>query len=109
MGEIVTTDEVKAFSKAIRIEALKMVHASNSSHLGGAFSMADILAVLYGGVMNVNPKNPRWPERDRFLLSKGHACSALYAALALRGFFDMSQLTSFAQNGSFFTSHANHH
>ncbi len=104
-----TTDEVKAFSKAIRIEALKMVHASNSSHLGGAFSMADILAVLYGGVMNVNPKNPRWPDRDRFLLSKGHACSALYAALALRGFFDMSQLTSFAQNGSFFTSHANHH
>lgn len=109
MGEIVTIAELKAFSKTIRIEALKMVHASNSSHIGGAFSMADILAVLYGNVMHVKPESPQWPERDRFLLSKGHACSTLYAALALRGFFDSSQLTTFAQNGSYFTSHANHH
>jgi len=63
------------------------VHAANASHIGGCFSMAELLAVLYGQVLNVQPDNPEWPDRDRFILSKGHATAILYALLAECGFF----------------------
>jgi len=70
--------------------------------------MADLLGVLYGEVLRVDPQNPGWPDRDRFILSKGHACAALYAALALKGFFPVKDLEQFGRDGSPFTTHASH-
>ena len=96
-------------ARQIRIHAIKMVAQSNSSHIGSSLSMADILAVLYMDVLRVDPKQPDWPERDRFILSKGHAAAGLYAALALRGFFPMAWLERFCQDGSLLLGHVSHH
>src|SRR5580704_11397102 len=74
-------------ARRIRIHSLRMTSVGGSSHIGSIFSCADVLAVLYGGVLNVNPATPKDPGRDRFVLSKGHAGAGLYAALAERGFF----------------------
>jgi len=101
--------ETKDFAREIRKLSLQMVYKAKSSHIGGALSMADILAVLYNEVLNIDPSNPNNSERDRFLLSKGHACTGLYATLALEGFFPSEDLTSYAQDGSIFLSHTNHH
>ena len=73
-------------SKEIRIESLKMVNRINGSHIGSAFSMVDIISVLYSDILNTDPNNPNLINRDRFILSKGHACCSLYACLALKGF-----------------------
>jgi transketolase len=91
---------------SIRKRALSMIHAAGSSHLGSSLSMADILAVLYSGVLNVSPENVDSPDRDRFILSKGHACAALYAVLAERGFLPVEWLETFYQNGSKLAGHA---
>ncbi len=99
---------METLAKQIRIDVLNMTHDAKSAHVGSCLSCADILAVLYGEVMKVNPVDPEWPERDRFILSKGHACAALYSALANRGFFPKSELDNFYKNGSYFTGHANH-
>lgn len=77
-----------------------MVHRANASHIGGCLSIADILGVLYGGVLRVDPAKPDWPERDRFVQSKGHAAAALYATLAERGFFPAEWLDDYCQDGS---------
>ena len=95
-------------SKSIRKEVLKMVYEQKASHVGGALSMADLLAVLYSGNLNIDPQHPLSPDRDRFLLSKGHACTALYATLALKNFFPLENLKSYSQNGSFLLSHTSH-
>ena len=92
----------------IRQYALKMVTAAKASHIGGALSMADLLAVLYGEILRVRPDDPGWPERDRFILSKGHSCTAVYAALALRGFFPLTELQTYGQDGSRLMSHISH-
>jgi transketolase len=96
-------------AREIRTQALKMVYKAKASHIGGALSMADILAVLYNNVLNINPLDSDNPERDRFLLSKGHACTSLYATLALKDFFPIEDLDSYAMDGSSFLSHTNHH
>ena len=70
--------------------------------------MADILSVLYGSVLNIKAENPQWENRDRFVLSKGHACTALYAALALKGFFPKEELTTYGQDGARLMCHTNH-
>ncbi|MCC7418400.1 MAG: transketolase [Acidobacteria bacterium] len=98
-------DAYRAFARQIRAESLRMVHRARSSHIGGALSVADIVAVLYGGVLRHDPRRPDWPERDRFFLSKGHACVAVYAALALRGFFPVEELATFYQDGSRLAGH----
>ncbi len=85
-----------------------MTHRAKSSHVGSALSMAELLAVLYGKVLRVNPSRPDWPERDRFILSKGHGCAALYAVLAERGFFPLDWLDTFYQNGSRLAGHITH-
>jgi transketolase len=85
-----------------------MINNARSSHLGSGFSMADLLAVLYTGILRVDPSRPDWPERDRFILSKGHACAPLYAVLAERGFFPKSWLDDFYQNGARLAGHATH-
>lgn len=92
----------------IRIHALRMTSRGRSSHIGSALSCADILAVLYGTVLNVRPEDPRWPNRDRFILSKGHACAGLYAALAERGFFPVEKLDTHYQDGSDLCGHTSH-
>jgi len=85
-----------------------MVHRVNASHIGGSLSMADLLAVLYTDVLRVRPMEPLWPERDRFILSKGHCCSIVYAALAERGFFPTAELETFGRNGSRLMAHISH-
>lgn len=95
-------------AKRVRIHALQMTSRGGSSHVGAALSIADILAVLYGGVLRVDPREPRWPERDRFILSKGHAGAAVYATLAETGFFPTEQLTRHYQDGSVLSGHVSH-
>jgi transketolase len=97
------------FANSIRLRALELCYRKRTSHIGGALSVADILAVLYGGVLAITPETAQSPSRDRLFYSKGHACSALYAALELRGFFPGTDvLATFIENGSYFTSHVNH-
>lgn len=85
-----------------------MTNQAGSSHVGTSFSMAELLAVLYSGVMKVDPARPRWAERDRFILSKGHGCAGLYAVLAERGFFPTQWLDSFYKDGGKLHGHATH-
>ncbi len=95
-------------SNYIRAYALKMVHEAKASHIGGSFSIADILAVLYEDILYLNPKNQYLRKRDRLILSKGHCCSALYATLALKKFFKVSELSNFGKFGSDLMSHVSH-
>jgi transketolase len=98
----------RALAKRIRIHALKMTSGGGSSHIGAVFSMADIVAVLYGGVLRVDPKAPTWLDRDRFILSKGHAGAGVYAVLAECGFFPVERLSQHYQDGSLFSGHVSH-
>jgi transketolase len=89
----------------IRKHAIEAVYSAGSGHPGGSLSIADILAVLYFDVMNVDPKNPKWEDRDRFVLSKGHCTPALYGALAERGFFSTDEIKNFRHIDSFLQGH----
>jgi transketolase len=97
-----------ALAKKIRIHALRMTSAGGASHIGSIFSCADILAVLYGGVLNVDPSAPAQSNRDRFVLSKGHAGAGLCAVLAERGFFPVETLHTHYQDGSYLSGHVSH-
>jgi transketolase len=99
------TRSTAELATAIRVDALRMVHRANASHIGSSLSMADLLAVLYGGVLRVDPNRPDWPERDRFILSKGHGAAAGYAALAETGFFPVEWLDTFCADGSKLAGH----
>jgi len=101
-------EQIKMIARQIRIHCVNMTHRAKSSHIGSSLSMADLLAVLYNGVLRIDPANPEWLDRDRFILSKGHACAALYAALAERGFFPIDWLDTFYQNGSRLAGHVTH-
>ena len=87
---------------------MHMVHRANASHIGSALSMAEILSVLYGTILHHDPNIPDSCDRDRFILSKGHACCGLYAALALCGYFETESLKKFGQAGSPFMTHVSH-
>lgn len=89
----------------IRRDILEMICKAKAGHPGGSLSAADIITALYFHVLNVDPKNPDWEDRDRFILSKGHACPAQYAALAERGFFDKKELGTLRQYGSILQGH----
>ena len=93
----------------IRRHGIEMTHLSGGSHIGAILSVADIIAVLYSGVMNIDPKNPKKMDRDRFILSKGHAGASIYAALAENGFFEVEELKTHYQNGSRLSGHVSHH
>jgi transketolase len=97
--------ELKEIARQIRIHVLDMVHTVQSGHIGGSFSEAEILAALYFRVLRLRPKEPKWPNRDRFVLSKGHACPGLYATLALRGYFSTDTLRTLRQFGSILQGH----
>lgn len=102
-------DHTEALAREIRAASLRMVHRANASHIGSCLSMTDILAVLYGDVLRIDPKNPDAPDRDRFVLSKGHAAAAVYACLAVRGFFPESWLETYGDDGGKLSGHLTHH
>jgi len=99
--------EIQSFAKQIRKNILYMslVAGASSSHFGGSLSTVEILATLYNNVLKFDASNPLWEDRDRFILSKGHACLGYYSALCEKGYFNKEDLNSFEQNGSFLLGH----
>lgn len=87
--------ELEIAADRLRLDVLEEIAAAQSGHIGGALSICELLAVLYDKHMNIRPGEPAWPDRDRLVLSKGHASSALYAALAARGYFSRGELQKF--------------
>ena len=100
-----TAKENTVFAAQIRQMILRGLHKIGAGHIGGSMSMADVMAVLYGGVMRVDPKNPRWEDRDWLVVSKGHCGPAVYATLALRGFFPEDEIETINQPGTRLPSH----
>ena len=98
-------NNLKSIAAKIRLGALEAVHAAASGHPGGSLSIADIMAHLYFEEMNVKADDPKWADRDRFVLSKGHTAPALYATLALKGFFSSDELKKLRQVDSFLQGH----
>lgn len=96
---------VTQLAREIRIATLKSLIHLGFGHFGGCMSVVETLAVLYGEVMNIDPADPDWPERDYFVLSKGHAGPALYSTLALKGYFPIEELNTLNQNGTRLPSH----
>lgn len=99
----------KDFAKQLRLTVLEMIHRARSSHIGGCYSLADILSVLYCDIMRYDPAKPDWAERDRYIQSKGHAAAALYGTLALKGFFPKEWLDEFCANGAKLGGHVSSH
>jgi len=101
-------ESCRQLAKTIRAHCLRMTHHGKGGHIGSMLSMAELLAVLYERILKVDPKNPKWPERDRFILSKGHAGAAVYAALAEKGFFPMQWLDTYYKDNGKLMGHINH-
>ena len=97
--------ELSKIAAQIRLDILEEVHAAKSGHPGGSLSIADIMTYLYFEELNVDPKNPKWSERDRFVLSKGHTAPALYATLAEKGFFPREELLKLRHIDSYLQGH----
>ena len=97
--------KLQAFATRIRIAALEAIHSIGSGHVGGAMSIADVLAVLYGREMRVKADDPKWPDRDYLVVSKGHAGPAVYGTLALMGFFPYEELKTLNRGGTRLPSH----
>jgi transketolase len=95
----------RALAARLRAHAVRMTNAAKASHVGSCLSMADILAVLYGAAMRVDPARPDWDARDRLIVSKGHAAAIVYAALAESGFIEIDELKTYASNGSRLAGH----
>ena len=99
--------QLMAAACKVRMNAIEGVHAAKAGHPGGSLSAADLFTYLYFKEMKVDPKNPKWEERDRFVLSKGHTAPGLYGVLALRGFFPEEDLLTLRQIGSHLQGHPN--
>ena len=99
--------QLMAMACTVRMGAIRGVHSAKAGHPGGSLSAADLFTYLYFKEMNVDPKNPKWADRDRFVLSKGHTAPGLYAALALRGFFPEEDLLTLRHIGSHLQGHPN--
>lgn len=95
----------KALSNKMRAEALAMIHRGRSAHAGSNLSAADIVTILYHGILRVRPRRPDWPDRDRFVISKGHAAAIVWANLADRGFFPKKWLESYYKDGGALPGH----
>lgn len=96
---------LQAFAVKIRMAALDAIHSIGSGHIGGAMSIADVLAVLYGREMQVRPADPTWPDRDKLVVSKGHAGPSVYGTLALMGYFPYEELKTLNRGGTRLPSH----
>lgn len=101
-------NKTKLLARNIRKSSLQMVHNANASHIGSALSIADIIAVLYENFLRIDPLRPIMESRDRFILSKGHACVSVYSALAAKGFFSEDELNNYAKDFSNMMSHISH-
>ena len=99
--------QLMATACKVRMNAIRGVHAAKAGHPGGSLSAADMFTYLYFKEMNIDPANPKWEDRDRFVLSKGHTAPDLYATLALRGFFPVEDMDSLRQIGSHLQGHPN--
>lgn len=97
--------DISRKAQTFRIQVLKMVFNAQSGHIGGAFSAAEIIAALFFHHLRIDPNHPAWPERDRLLFSKGHACALLYSAMANRGYFPVEELMTFRKNNSRLQGH----
>ncbi|WP_213974760.1 transketolase [Tepidanaerobacter acetatoxydans] len=100
-----TINELNSKARIVRRHIVEMIAEAGSGHPGGSLSSADIVTALYFHIMNVDPQNPHWPERDRFVLSKGHAAPLLYAVLAEKGFFPKEKLLTLRKTGSILQGH----
>jgi transketolase len=98
-------EELEGIARETRKWVIRMTHAAGSGHPGGSLSAVDIITVLYFHALNHRPKEPKWPDRDRFVLSKGHAAPALYATLAQAGYFDIEELKHLRELGSMLQGH----
>lgn len=98
----------RELASRLRRHVVRMTNKGHSSHVGSALSIIDVIAVLYGHSLRIKPREPQWPDRDRFILSKGHAGAAVYAALAETGFFDKAWLDDHYQDGSKMSGHVSH-
>ena len=98
-------NELKLFAAKVRRWAVEGVYSANSGHPGGSLSCTDIITYLYDAEMRIDPKNPKDPDRDRFVLSKGHCAPALYAALGLKGYFDINEMKKLRKIDSFLQGH----
>ena len=96
---------LEAQAKEVRKEILTMIHAAQSGHPGGSLSAADMMTALYFDELNIDPQNPKWEDRDRFVLSKGHVCPVLYTCLALKGYFPKEVLATLRKEGSILQGH----
>lgn len=101
-------EELEKFATDIRIQTIRQMKTRGFGHMGGAMSICDLLSVLYGEQMKYDADNPEWEERDWLICSKGHAGPAVYAALALKGFFPMDWLDTLNQPGTRLPSHCDH-
>ena len=101
-------ETVRMLATRIRQHVVQMTHRAKASHVGTSLSMADLLAVLYGAILHVDPSHFESPSRDRFVLSKGHGCAGLYAVLAERGFFTLARLAEFYRDGTSMAGHVTH-
>ena len=97
--------KLESIARDVRLDVLKMIREAGSGHPGGSFSAVEILVELYWRVLSIRPEEPDWQDRDRFILSKGHACPALYAVLARRGYFPREELLSLRKLGSRLQGH----
>lgn len=102
-------EELGKIAARARLEAVTMVHRAASGHLGGSLSAMDAVVTLYFNVMNIDPENPAWEDRDRFVMSKGHCSPALYPVLALRGFFPVEDLVQFRRIDAHMSGHVEMH
>ena len=102
-------EEYQRLAQLIRGYSVTMTTRTNSSHVGSCLSMAELVAVLYGGIMNLNPKDPMWSDRDRFFLSKGHAAAGVYGALAEKGFFPKEWIATYYRDDGKLSGHASFH
>ncbi len=105
-AEALSIPELERMAIQVRKDIIEMIYEANAGHPGGSLSAADIVTALYFRLMRIDPQNPAWPDRDRFILSKGHACPVWYAALANRGYFDRSHLKTLRKLNSILQGHA---
>jgi transketolase len=101
-----SVQELECIAKQIRRDIIQMIYDANAGHPGGSLSAADIVTALYFRIMRIDPQRPRWQDRDRFILSKGHACPVWYAALCNRGYFERKHLKTLRRLNSLLQGHA---
>jgi transketolase len=103
-----TDVELQSLARRLRAHSLRMISQAKTSHVGSCLSVADLLAVLYGSFLRIDPKQPAWPDRDRVIMSKGHAAAIMYAAVAEAGFMPIERLGEYARNGGQLYGHVTH-